>query len=125
MKRLLLSIVVLCGLQVSAVADPVRAPSFWKNQRGSELRITAVRPDGTIAGTYINRAEGTHCKGTSYPVTGRTTIPRTVFRVNFTHCKSVATWTGTVEHWGWFPTEWKLLHNGQTTYGLDFFYRVN
>src|ERR1044071_9590068 len=77
MRRLLFSIVILlCGFQAAALADPLTAPSFWKNQRGSELMITAVSSSGAIRGTFTNHAAGLGCQGIPYPVTGRTTAPQ-------------------------------------------------
>jgi len=123
MRRLLFSIVILlCGFQAAALADPLTAPSFWKNQRGSELMITAVSSSGAIRGTFTNRAAGFGCQGIPYPVTGRTTAQQTTFKVNFVRCRTVTTWTGVVNGLT-MPTTWILIYNGPTQTGFDFFTR--
>jgi hypothetical protein len=124
MRKLLLSIVVLCGLHATAVADQLTAPSFWKNQRGSELRITALGANGAVRGTFTNYAPNYQCKGIPYAVSGRTTAVLTTLRVNFVRCKTVTTWQGAVQGLA-FPTTWTLQYNGQTETGFDFFYRIN
>src|SRR3954463_7286560 len=43
MKKLLLIIGLLIGFSGIAKADQLTAPSLWKNQHGSELRITSVK----------------------------------------------------------------------------------
>ena len=124
MRRLPLSLIVLVGLHATALADPLPAPSFWQNNRGSQLQIVSVNANGVVRGFFTNYAEGYHCKGIRYPAIGRTSPAVTIFTVNFVKCRSVTTWTGTVQG-GFMPSAWVLRHNGQTQTGSDFFYRIN
>jgi avidin family protein len=124
MRRLLVSLAVLCGLSSTACADPLSAPSFWKNQRGSELRIVSVNAKGEVKGFFTNYAEGYKCKGIKYPAKGRTTPFVTEFTVNFVKCRTTTIWRGTVQGQN-MPTAWTLQHDGQTDAGFDFFYRIN
>jgi hypothetical protein len=124
MKKLLLVFGFLVGFSGAGFADQLTAPSLWKNQRGSELRITAVGKNGSLRGTFTNYAPNYQCQGIPYPITGITTAGPTTFRVNFVQCRTVTTWTGTAFGFG-MPTEWVLRYNGQTQTGSDFFYRIN
>ena len=124
MRKLLLAIGVAFCCQTAALADPLPAGSTWQNQRGSLLNVGAVRGNGSFRGTYINNAPGFQCQGTPYPAIGRTSSAKTVFRVKFTQCQSVTTWTGTVNG-PYMPTSWILIHNGQKQTGQDYFYRTN
>jgi hypothetical protein len=124
MKKLLLVFGFLVGFSGAGIADQLTAPSLWKNQRGSELRITAVGNNGSLRGTFTNYAPNYQCQGIPYPITGITTAGPTTFRVNFVQCRTVTTWTGTAFGFG-MPTEWVLRYNGQTQTGSDFFYRIN
>jgi len=60
---------LLIGFSGIAKADQLTAPSLWKNQRGSELRITSV--NGTsFRGTFTSFDPSFQCQGIPYPVTG-------------------------------------------------------
>jgi len=107
MRRLLLSMLILCGLHPTAFADQLTAPSFWKNNLGSELRITGVGVNGTLRGTFTNYAKDYSCKGIPYPISGRTSAVITTFKVNFVKCRTVTTWQGTVQGLA-FPAPWSL-----------------
>jgi hypothetical protein len=124
MKKLLLVFGFLVGFSGAGIADQLTAPSLWKNQRGSELRITAVGTNGSLRGTFTNYASGFQCQGIPYPIAGITTPGPTTFTVNFVKCRTVTTWKGSASVFG-MPTEWVLRHNGQTQTGSDFFFRVN
>jgi hypothetical protein len=124
MKKLLLVFGFLIVFSGAGIADQLTAPSLWKNQRGSELRITAVGTNGSLRGTFTNYASGFQCQGIPYPIAGITTPGPTTFTVNFVKCRTVTTWKGSASVFG-MPTEWVLRHNGQTQTGSDFFFRVN
>ncbi|HLI99461.1 MAG TPA: avidin/streptavidin family protein [Bradyrhizobium sp.] len=124
MKKLLLAFCVLIGFSGAGFADPLTAPSLWRNQRGSELRITAVGNNGSLRGTFTNYAPGYQCQGIPYPIVGTTSPGPTTFTVNFVQCRTVTKWNGTASGFG-MPTEWVLYYNGQTQTGSDFFFRVN
>jgi hypothetical protein len=123
MKKLLLIIGLLIGFSGVAKADQLTAPSLWKNQRGSELRITSV--NGTsFRGTFTNFDPDFQCQGIPYPVTGISAGPQTSFTVNFVKCRTVTKWNGNAMGLG-MSVQWVLQHNGQTQVGFDFFWRVN
>ena|ERR1043166_4895115 len=121
MHRLLMSVVVLCGLCATAFADKLPAGSLWTNGFGSQLLITSVDVNGMLQGTFRNYAEGFGCVGIKYPISGRTTAAITTFKVNFLECKKIITWRGTVHHGSIFPAPFSLEHNGQTTRAVDVF----
>ena|ERR1700730_2614322 len=73
MKKLLLVFGFLVGFSGAGIADQLTAPSLWKNQRGSELRLTAVGTNGSLRGTFTNYASGFQCQGIPYPIAGITT----------------------------------------------------
>jgi len=124
MRKLLLALTLLLGCQTAAMAQ-LEGPSLWKNQNGSELRITSASR-GTIRGTFTNRAAGFGCQGTPYPVTGTTGGTQIIFTVSFAKCRSTATWRGSVQGLG-MTTPWVLRYvsNGApaTKTGFDFFSR--
>lgn len=120
MRRLLLAFIVLLASQTLANADPLPAPSFWQNQRGSTLEIFSA---GTISGVFINRAPGFQCQNIPYPVTGISTASSVVFTVNFAQCNSQTTWRGQVRG-NKMPTRWVLTYPLGITRGKDLFTRV-
>jgi avidin family protein len=124
MKAHLLVISLLLGSSGIAVADPMPAPSFWKNQRGSELRIVSVSKNGRISGTFTNYATNYQCQGIPYAAVGVTSPATTTFAVNFVKCRTVTRWTGTILGLV-MSTQWVLRYGGQTDTGYDFFYRIN
>lgn len=123
MKKCFLVAGLLFGFSGIAMADGLTAPSLWKNQRGSELRITAVT-GSSLHGTFTNYAPNTQCQGIAYPITGFTTSGPTQFTVNFVKCGTVTTWSGTAQPFG-YSAGWVLRYKGQVEGGYDFFYRVN
>jgi hypothetical protein len=124
MKKLLLVFGLLVGFSGAGIADQLTAPSLWKNQRGSELRITSVGNNGSLRGTFTNFDPNYQCQGIPYPITGITTPGPTTFTVNFLKCRTVTKWSGTAFGLS-MPTQWVLRHNGQTQTGSDFFFRIN
>jgi len=136
MKKLLLAIAVLFGLQTLAVADPLPGPSLWRNQRGSTLEVQWILPPVPLnnvptsgfGGIFINEAKGFSCKGTPYGALGSTTPGSTSFEVEFLLCTTHTTWTGEV-HGKKLYTHWTLVYTPlggppQTLKGDDVFTRV-
>jgi len=122
MKKFLLILGLLIGLSGIAKADQLEAPSLWKNQRGSELRITSV--NGTsFRGTFTNFDPSFQCVGIPYPVSGISAGPQASFTVNFVKCRTVTKWRGDARGFG-MSVQWVLQHNGQTQVGFDFFSRI-
>jgi hypothetical protein len=120
MRKLLLAFFVLLASQTFAAADPLPAPSFWQNQRGSTLQIFSA---GQVSGIFVNNAAGFQCKGIPYPVTGTSTASAVVFTVVFAQCNSQTTWRGTVRG-NTMPTSWVLTYPGGKMRGKDLFTRV-
>jgi hypothetical protein len=111
MHRLLTTLLVLVISGVSASAQSLPVPSYWKNQRGSEMKLYEMATDGTFKGIYINHAARTHCQNTPYDVHG-TAIGRhvkfsVVWKNWWEDCKSTAVWHGRVT--GKTITTWWLL----------------
>jgi Avidin family len=120
MRKLFLAFFVLLASQTLAAADPLPAPSFWQNQRGSTLEIFSA---GNVSGVFINRASGFQCQNIPYPVTGTSTASTVVFTVNFVQCNSQTTWRGSVRGIKMF-TQWVLTYPGGKMRGKDRFMRV-
>jgi hypothetical protein len=122
MKRFLLVVGLLLGFSGTGIADSLQAPSLWKNQRGSELRVTSVR-NGRFTGTFTNFDPNYKCVGIPYPVTGITSGGPTMFTVNFVKCNTVTKWSGNALGLG-MSTQWVLRYAGQTQTGFDIFFRL-
>jgi Avidin family len=92
-------------------AQTLQAPSEWKNQRGSELRIESVDGSGAFKGHYVNNAAGFGCQGVPYDVTGKVdgqSIQFVVLWVNATErCNSLTSWRGIVSG-RTISTNWQL-----------------
>ena len=50
MNRVIAALFVLVVTSVSAFAQSLPVPSYRKNQRGSEMKIYAIAPDGSFKG---------------------------------------------------------------------------
>ncbi|WP_091893964.1 avidin/streptavidin family protein [Bradyrhizobium sp. Rc2d] len=129
MKRLLgfLLIAQFCLLCAEARAQGLPAPSYWKNERGSELFVWSAN-SGSIQGTFTNHAQGFACQGIPYPASGAVRPTGLHFVVTFAQCNSFTQWVGKVNgpH---MPTSWTLFYvdkNGKPSKlkGADIFTRV-
>ncbi|WP_246649537.1 avidin/streptavidin family protein [Bradyrhizobium canariense] len=71
MKKLLVFLLIAQFLFLSGevLAQGLPAPSYWKNERGSELFIWSAS-SGAIQGTFTNHAQGFACQGIPYPASG-------------------------------------------------------
>jgi len=123
MKRFLLAIGLLSGFSATGMADGLTAPSLWKNQRGSELRITSVT-GSQLHGTFTNFDPNFQCRGIPYPISGYTTGGPTQFTVNFVKCGTVTTWSGSAQPFG-YSAGWVLRYKGRAEGGYDFFSPAN
>jgi hypothetical protein len=110
------------------------ASSTWKNQSGSTMLI-AIDTFGNVTGQYINRAQGTGCQNSPYPLVGRVTgdfIAVSVAWNNSTeNCNSVTGWTGYAQVSGSnveIVTNWNLAYQsasgGKIEQGKDTFQYV-
>lgn len=117
-----------CVFASNAQADALPAPSFWKNQRGSELQVWTAN-GGTFQGQFINNAQGFECQGIPYPAVGRETVTGLFFVVTFAKCNSLTRWYGYVRGSQMF-TRWQLFYikpdgTPGTVNGSDVFQRIN
>ena len=122
---MLVAALLVVGLFDTAMAGAVARGQVWTNQRGSVMKIASVDQFGRFRGTFTNNAAGFDCKGIPYPVSGTNATIQITFTVNFTKCRSVATWQGNAMGLG-MSVPWELKYfdaNGrpQTTTGFDFF----
>lgn len=129
MKRLLglFLIAQLLLLSGEASAQGLSAPSYWRNERGSELFVWTV-DNGAIQGTFINQAQGFACQGIPYPASGALKPTGLYFVVTFAQCNSFTRWAGRTNG-SKMPTSWTLFYvdgNGKLRKlkGADVFTRV-
>jgi hypothetical protein len=98
MLRFILAFFLFAGTSVGAFAQSLPVPSYWLNQRGSEMKLYAMGPQGNFTGVYINHAAGFSCQGTPFNLVGRTAGHRLWFVVvwkNATQdCRSTTYWHG-------------------------------
>lgn len=89
MKRFLglLLLAQLSFLSGKAMAQGRPAPSYWKNEGGSELFVWSAN-GGAIQGTFTNHAQGFACQGIPYPASGAVSPTGLCFVVTFAQCNS-------------------------------------
>lgn len=129
MKRFLGLLVVaqFFFLSGEAMAQGLPAPSYWKNERGSELFVLSAN-GGAIQGTFTNHARGFACQGIPYPASGAVSSTDLYFVVTFAQCNSFTRWVGKISG-PQMPTSWMLFYvdkNGKPSKlkGADTFTRV-
>ncbi|WP_036019548.1 avidin/streptavidin family protein [Bradyrhizobium sp. WSM1743] len=110
-----------------AWAQGLPAPSYWKNERGSELFVWSAN-GGAIQGTFTNHAQGFACQGIPYPASGSVRPTGLYFIVTFSQCNSFTQWVGKING-PKMPTSWTLFYvdkNGKPSKlkGADTFTRV-
>ena len=115
---------------LAASAQSLQPNTVWRNERGSELRISSIDPDGPLRGSYINRATGYRCQNTPYPVVGWVSGDKIAFAVRWTSpeadCGSITSWTGYLSE-GRLVTSWDLVRASaqdgkpQVLHGADVF----
>ncbi|WP_247567309.1 avidin/streptavidin family protein, partial [Bradyrhizobium sp. 151] len=129
MKRLLGLLLLAHSffLSAEAIAQGLPAPSYWKNERGSELFVWSAN-SGAIQGTFTNHAQGFACQGIPYPASGAVSPAGLYFVVTFAQCNSFTRWVGKLNG-SQMPTSWTLFYvdkNGKPgkLKGADTFTRV-
>ncbi|RXG97182.1 avidin/streptavidin family protein [Bradyrhizobium vignae] len=129
MKRLLVLLLLVQSLLLSAeaMAQGLPAPSYWKNERGSELFVWSAN-NGAIQGIFTNHAQGFACQGIPYPASGSVSPNGLYFVVTFAQCNSFTRWVGTIKG-SQMPTSWTLSYvdnKGKPSKlkGADIFTRV-
>lgn len=130
-KLALLAVAGVVSFSSNAQSQPsVPAPSLWRNQVQSTLRIRSIAADGSFKGTYINREKTTSCKYTSYPAAGKISGNSIFFGVDFAACDTIASWHGTVQGTT-ITTSWQYYYiapdtgNFVSVNGNDTFTRVH
>jgi hypothetical protein len=111
MYRLITALFVLVAITVSASAQSLPVPSYWLNQRSSEMKLYNIDAQGRFLGVFINHAAGFSCQNTPYDLEGRVWRDHVGFAVVWknwvTDCKSMTVWHGRVSgHTIW--TRWVL-----------------
>jgi avidin family protein len=132
MLRFVFAFFVFAGTSASAFAQTLPVPSYWLNQRGSELKIFATTPPSStnFAGVYLNHAAGFKCQASPtnppYAVTGHTHASRVTFTVVWNNgvqnCKTTTIWRGHATG-KTLTTHWVLFGPGisQPMKGADVF----
>ena len=99
-----------CG---SAKSQTVQPNTTWVNGRGSELAITAIDPDGSIRGTFINKAENFSCRDTPFEIKGWIEGQTVTFSVRWRNatadCRSITSWIGYLSN-NRIITDWDLAY---------------
>jgi Avidin family len=121
MHRFVTAILLLVIATVTASAQSLPIPSYWQNQRYSEMSITGTGPcQGCFVGKYWNHAAGFKCQASPtnpvpYDVKGRVLGVSVWFTVvwnnGIENCNSVTAWFGTVRG-DTMPTNWVLVGQG-------------
>lgn len=124
MKRLVTALLFVVASSVGVLAQSLPVPSYWLNQRGSEMKLYSINPQGMFNGVYINHASGFGCQGTPFAVNGQAVGNRVTFTViwnnGIQNCNSKTVWRGTVVGRR-INTQWILYTpQGQQT-GTDIF----
>ncbi len=115
MFRFIVGFLVFAGASVSAFAQSLPIPSYWLNQRGSEMKLYPVNPPspGSFTGVYLNHAAGFKIQSSPtnppYSVTGHASSANVTFTVVWNNgvqnCNSTTVWHGHVNgrtmktHW--------------------------
>lgn len=93
-------------------AQGVTPGSKWVNESGSEMEIATIGADGSIAGMYINRADGFGCKDEPMALSGWLNGALISVSVRWKNgnvdCNSLTGWTGYYAS-GQIFTDWELM----------------
>ena len=110
-SRFVAATALLVAATFAAFAQSLPVPSYWLNQRGSEMKLYSIDAQGNFIGVYINHAQGFGCQGTPFPLSGRATGANVTFKVvwqnAWQNCHSTTIWGGLVNG-RLLPTEWVL-----------------
>ncbi len=108
----ILTLLVWVSFASVGYAQGIKPGSEWVNTSGSEMKITNIEADGSISGTYINRAEGFSCKDESMTLSGWIDGDLVTFSVRWKNsnvdCNSLTNWTGYYAS-GKIFTDWDLM----------------
>jgi hypothetical protein len=115
MYRFIAAVLLLFIPSISAFAQGLPVPSYWKNQRGSEMSLVNIDPKGAFTGKFVNHAAGSPCENTPFDVHGQAHGDHVRFSVVWKNetqdCKSHTSWYGRVT--GKTITTWWVLTSGE------------
>jgi hypothetical protein len=98
MSRIVAALIFVIVTSSVALADGLPIPSYWLNQRGSEMKLFSSDAQGNFGGVFINHAAGFACQNTPYDLGGHIWGDRVKFVVvwkNFAaDCHSKTIWRG-------------------------------
>ncbi|MFY9836614.1 MAG: avidin/streptavidin family protein [Xanthobacteraceae bacterium] len=124
MKRLVTAFLFVVASSVSVLAQSLPVPSYWLNQRLSEMKLYSINQQGIFSGVYINHAADFACQGTPFAVNGQVVGNRVVFTViwnnGIQNCNSKTVWQGTVAGRR-INTQWILYSPNGNQRGTDIF----
>ena len=134
MYRLFAALLLFATATASASAQSPPIPSFWKNQRGSEMSINIANPaPGSFGGFFWNHAQNFQCQASPtnpkpYTVVGQTHRSYVTFTVvwdnEIQNCHSTTVWRGHVNGQT-LITVWRLTGPGiPPITGTDIFQRM-
>lgn len=90
----------------------------WQNETGSTMSLK-VADDGSVSGTYVNRASGTGCQFSPYPIVGQVNGRFIAFVVAWdnasSNCNSITAWSGYVSATrpvAQITTRWNIAYKG-------------
>lgn len=109
---LVASVLAAHTLLSNAAACGMPSGKTWTNELDSRVELT-VDGAGKISGTYTS-AVGCNA-GVPQPVTGFCNGHAVTFSVNWGHCNSTTTWSGTYRHRA-IKTIWQLVLAGKPTW---------
>lgn len=117
---------LMVSVQVSAIAQSAAerdsilsgTETAWQNETGSTMSLK-VAPDGSVSGTYVNRASGTGCQFSPYPIVGQANGNFIAFVVAWdnatSNCHSITAWSGYVSATrpvAQIATRWNIAYQG-------------
>jgi hypothetical protein len=99
-RRFVAALLLVVTATVSASAQSLPVPSYWTNQRGSEMKLYNIDPQGNFDGVYINHAVGYSCQNMPYALVGHASGANVAFAVVWNNgvqnCNSKTVWHGRV-----------------------------
>lgn len=116
----------MASVQVSAIAQSAAergsilsgTETAWQNETGSTMSLK-VAADGSVSGTYVNRASGTGCQFSPYPIVGQVNGNFIAFVVAWdnatSNCHSITAWSGYVSATrpvAQITTRWNIAYQG-------------
>ena len=100
MLRPCIAQLLLVAATCCATAQSLPVPSYWQNQRGSQMSLYSMDAQGHFTGTYVNHAAGFACQNSPFAVAGQSNGAVVTFTViwnnGILNCNSNTVWRGRV-----------------------------